>query len=1289
MAFTILLFQHFIMSDCLCETTDVQELDPKNHAKQLNRTGRESWQNQDFLKAIEYFEKAGNIDPDNDEYFSNAAVCAIYLEQPDRAVLFLKKAIAVCIKQKEYARIDHYNNQISEVLNVWPDWAEQKIEAISELPENEEVIKAQQQWYQLMNEVENIQDVTDPNLIEILQKAIRISKDNFGEEHPETLNSIKMLAEIYMENENFEQASVLLKKASDGMSRQLNPHHPLRISCLRNLAIINEHLGNVSETEKYYAESLRIAIQGMGIDHPETLISMYMLATFYIQQNNFSKAIEQFEELVPLYKERYGITHPDTLTCMDDLALLYKQQLRTASAESLYMTIVTQKINIYSEKHTETLKSQLELADLYRQKSELPKAELLLDQTIAMAQETTNPDNQLFFDLKTELARVYEDQGRFSESKALMEAIYEFDLKNLGENHPNTLTDLSHIASILRHQGQLQSAEKIFEQVYQKRKEILGEKHPDCIADLNNLSLVLEEQGLYERAEPLLKKAMNLSELVLGKTHTTTLATMNNLALIYESQGVFKRARPLYLRVIQAYTNLLGENHMNTIASINNLAYLYMLEQKYVDALDQFKIVYQRWNEQLKNKHQYTLKAMNNLGRVYHKLGQLDQADQLLNNALSLRIANLGETHIDTIRSSIDLAELKISQHSYKDAEIMIKKAIDFATASLGPHHPYTFEALNVQARLYEFMKNKPKACDVYELIFNRRNQFFDRVLWATGENARNGYIRLHQHEQDAYLTLLTEMKSSKSARDIFQVSLKRKGLLLKIASEIEQVKQMLDKPELNQISQQLMDKKKTLASLTLSGPVDADAKDFLLSIEQLENEIEELQGKLGRASIRFKTTNQDLTPESVIYQLENDDILVDYFIYMNHRQGTQQLVVIVAQKSKKGEPVFQKIFLGKMADIHNWVENYRSTIQDEDADEEEVKEEGNILYGKMWKPMIQFFNDKSSIYLVPDGILNILPFDALVDDDDEYIIQTYELKMLSSGRDLLQSKSKPSKGIFMIIAGPNYNSEYLEQTDLVQNIKRKRKRGGNKRNADIMKGLRMGEFGMRGLSFAPLPGAEREGEEIDALCKKDRPTLLYLKNKAEEEQLRRIEKTPEILHIATHGFFLKSQENLTKRLVKLQRSIEPLKLIPPPGDNPLLRAGLAFAGINKNAQYLGEIDTDNDGVLTALEVLGLNLFGTRLVVLSACETGLGEIHVGEGVYGLRRAFQEAGAKTVLNSLWEVSDKGTQTLMTGLYKNLLKGMSVREAFRNSQLDMKNSIIWSHPYVWSAFFLVGR
>jgi CHAT domain-containing protein len=235
---------------------------------------------------------------------------------------------------------------------------------------------------------------------------------------------------------------------------------------------------------------------------------------------------------------------------------------------------------------------------------------------------------------------------------------------------------------------------------------------------------------------------------------------------------------------------------------------------------------------------------------------------------------------------------------------------------------------------------------------------------------------------------------------------------------------------------------------------------------------------------------------------------------------------------------------------------------------------------------------------------------------------------------------------------------------------------------------LRAAASGLRGLSFAPLPGAELEGELIsERVGQAGRQTAMFTRAEAEEGLLSEMETPPRVLHLATHGFFLKPDQELRRRLLKAQRSAD--IQVPPPGDNPLLRAGLAFAGINSNAPFLGEIDTTNDGVLTALEVLSLDLSGTELAVLSACETGLGQIHEGEGVYGLRRAFQEAGVREVVVSLWEVSDAGTQALMSAMYERLLDGMAPREALRDAQRELMESPRWGYPFIWSAFMIVGK
>ena len=358
----------------------------------------------------------------------------------------------------------------------------------------------------------------------------------------------------------------------------------------------------------------------------------------------------------------------------------------------------------------------------------------------------------------------------------------------------------------------------------------------------------------------------------------------------------------------------------------------------------------------------------------------------------------------------------------------------------------------------------------------------------------------------------------------------------------------------------------------------------------------------------------------------------------------------------------------------------YRTIIQDDLADDDEIIEAGQLAYELVWAPIRESTGELEYVYLIPDGVLNILPFSALMNDDEQYLIQTTDVHILTSGRDLLPNDDKLSLGPYVILAGPDYNSDQVVGAEELQIA-------AGRRSAAMKLGIRGAGGGLRGLNFAPLPGAEKEGRTItDRLVAKEHVNDVFFGEQAQERVLAEITESPEILHLATHGFFLEADDTLRKRLLKMQRSSE--IHVPPPGDNPLLRAGLAFAGINSNAQFLGDIDTVNDGVLTALEVLGLNLSGTKLVVLSACETGLGEIHEGEGVYGLRRSFQEAGVAEVISSLWEVSDGGTQALMTDFYDRLLDGNPAREAFRDTQLAMIDSPEWGYPYIWSAFMIVG-
>ncbi|MDZ7686041.1 MAG: CHAT domain-containing tetratricopeptide repeat protein [Gammaproteobacteria bacterium] len=860
---------------------------------------------------------------------------------------------------------------------------------------------------------------------------------------------------------------------------------------------------------------------------------------------------------------------------------------------------------------------------------------------------------------------------------ALTEEVLDYGLDRQQPDTLNIYNTLLELGALYQALGRLGEAEATFEEAFAGLMDEYGETHPSTLVATNNLGQLYEAIGLYDEAEPILEEALANFEKALGEAHPDALRARNNLALLYESQGNFREAEPLYQESLDLMLEARGENYTDTVAVRNNLASLYMLMEEYEKSAPMFEQVVTRWEQLLGPEHQNTMKAVNNLGRVYLKMGRPDEAAPLFERAIATRTRVLGENHVDTIRSMIDLAGLKLEQDRLPEAEELVTDALDRAETVLSEQHPYTFDALNMLIRIKRAQGELQAAADFARTGLVRRSEFFDRMLWSTGQNAREGFIRLHRPELFEYLSLLTELNAEEAGRRMLEASLQRKGLLLKITSEIQQIATMSDDPALTPIVEELKATRRELAALTLSGPTPETRGRHAEALYELEQEVNDLQAQLGRASTRYRSSISNVSIDSLIEEIPDGSALVDFLAY--EEDGTEKIMAGVMVK-EEGEVRFDLVNYDDRNAVQEATLEYRSWIQDDLADEIDVRYAGQDAYDAVWAPLEGSLNDADYVYVVPDGVLNILPFSALMSPDEEYLIENVDLHLLTSSRDLLPSRFQLVKGDYIIVAGPDYDSEDIIPQEEI-------KRAQSRRSTAEQLDLRAAGTGLRGLSFAPLPGATEEGRKINQQVEQnDEPNIVYFGEEAEEMVLNTLRSPPEILHMATHGFFLEADDSLRKRLLKQQRSAE--LHVPPPGDNPLLRAGLAFAGINNNAPFLGDIDTNNDGVLTALEVLDLDLSGTQLVVLSACETGVGEIHDGEGVYGLRRSFQEAGVAEVISSLWEVSDAGTQALMTAFYERLLDGTPARVALREAQLELIESPRWGYPFVWSAFMIVG-
>src|SRR4029434_6482805 len=309
---------------------------------------------------------------------------------------------------------------------------------------------------------------------------------------------------------------------------------------------------------------------------------------------------------------------------------------------------------------------------------------------------------------------------------------------------------------------------------------------------------------------------------------------------------------------------------------------------------------------------------------------------------------------------------------------------------------------------------------------------------------------------------------------------------------------------------------------------------------------------------------------------------------------------------------------------------------------------------------------------------LNLIPFAALVDEKGRYAVERYSISYLTSGRDLLRLQvARESKGGPLVVAAPDFGGGGRV---IASRLKRQQK------------GALAGEvkaesarYAVKDLYFPSLPDAAQEGETLRTLLP---GATLLTKRQATKAALSQM-RSPRLLHIATHGFFLEDQ-NLTSAGERGARAItddpeRALQGLAGRGagvENPLLRSGLALAGANEDKE-------DDNGILTALEVTGLNLWGTKLVTLSTGDAGVCEVRNGDGVHGLRRALVLAGAETQVMSLWAVSDLATRELMVAYYGKLRQGQGRGEALRRVQLEMLKNVNRRHPYYWASFIQSGE
>ena len=805
---------------------------------------------------------------------------------------------------------------------------------------------------------------------------------------------------------------------------------------------------------------------------------------------------------------------------------------------------------------------------------------------------------------------------------------------------------------LLVEQGKFNEAITLQEQVLAWIEKTYGPDHPNNAQSLHNLAFLYGEQGAYAKAEPLYLRALVINKKALGPDHPTTAISLNNLAGLYESQGAYAKAESVHLRALAIREKTLGPDHPNTAQSLNNLAFLYGEQGAYAKAKPLYVRALTIWEKTLGPDHPDTATSLNNLAGLYESQGAYAKAEPLYLRALAIREKTLGPDHPATATILNNLAFLYGERGAYAKAEPLYLRTLAMREKALGPDHPTTATSLNSLAFLYGRRGAFAKAEPLLKRGIGIQSLFLQGQLPLLPQAARLAQV---QALDSSWEFAFSGAERSSSAAELALFSrLNRYGLLLEIEQRQAQLARAPGAPQA--LARQI-------AELTIRL---ADVAIPATQRQELGKRLEDLERDFYRQLPSLKP--QLVEPAQVARRLPAGAVLVEFQRYQpfdgrqkqGHRWGTPRYLALVLNPAG----TTRAVDLGPAAAIDPLIARALKGSEASSGDPTNLWRQVNE---KLFPaPLLQLLAGANQWILAPDGELSRIPYAALPSprDPQRRLPDTVTLKLVSSGRSLLPQSPATGRAITkpLVLADPDF-----------------------------------GPPPVNGWSWKPLPATAKEGQAISKLLR----AALYEKADATTSVLTNAQN-PSLVHVASHGYYASASESPLPSLAPplaggLRSAIAGL---PASREDAMLNSGIVLAGANRSlrpdrappASQSASQGNADDGYLTAKEAAQLQLRGTELVVLSACDTASGDQQSGEGLFGLQRALSVAGARSTLLSLWKVDDNATAHFMELYYTLLKQGKGRMEALLAVQEEFRTKPLipaWEDYRYWAAFQLVGE
>lgn len=1090
-------------------------------------------------------------------------------------------------------------------------------------------------------------DPTESEKVDLLLEKLldRARASIVGGDHPDLVDLLNFYGKRRLDLGYLEQARQSLEEGV-AIARRIYPgDHPAVPGVLTNLAVTLERLGDLRGAIPLHEESLAVRrrIYGPLFDglNQSLYIGVNNLGSALYGLGETDRALELMGEGLAIARGLYPDDHPDLARAIDNLAVLYDQAGRIDSAGVLYGEALLMRQRLFEDEPHPDLLNSLSNVMLFRyERGDYLGAIIAMQNVIDLAQELYRPDHPALAALYVNCGGLASALEKVELAENLLHEAYRIATLNYEGDHPETAQILGNLGALALDRGRLDEATLYTAHAFAMSSALYGEMSTATITNRINLGAIARELELWEVAGSYLDEVWEIVNAELPATDRRRILLSNNVAS--HVAGLFRHWSPY-----------LGDAERREFFDVP----IAMLQEG-LRMLD---------TAALPDPADVAI-TTGNLGTLYGLRGDVDSCLPLLGEAWAL---------LRNVRSfgNLDVAELM------------------FNIAGTYERIGRTTESLYLYRTAIEDLSDRLLESTLYESEYEQI-RFFDRwdVRFDDYFGAMTRFIGVVEETPEA-------------ARDLFNFSATRKGAvrdaaLLQRRIVSERAEHDADIAETWRIAREA---RRELARL-----YHAETTPSLLErIAVLENEITIADKLLARASNVYGTLTR-FDYDQFVEQLSDNEAWVEFirFRYYDRDRKTDTVwyYALVALPERQYPEVVRLATEEELALCisRSWDgENYVT---------DEVR--NRLLHDRVWAPVSPYLDGVEQVRLSPTGLVSLISFGVLRDTNGIYLVESTDVRYMNGVRSFLDDPVSPP------LSSDDHRTAALFG-GVVYSLDSVTNRSVNLRTARDTEDSVYWDLEPH-LSY--LPGTLFEVESIESILQEaDWSTTMFVDSAASERELKRVD-APTILHVATHGFFFPMTEESididdpfaefydeeegwnSDALIEEVDDEPEIKLPEYPYSReeelyaaaqgagtfrskmaaPMLGSGLYLSGADRILSGIVPPPGVEDGVVTAFEIAGLDLDGTDLVVLSACETGLGEVHGSEGVFGLPRAFQLAGADAVVMTLWPVPDDETAELMDAFYRNIVEGQTTDDALRNAQRSM--SMIFP-PHAWGAFILV--